>query len=113
MAGPLSPGPAAATRVPVLAMAGGADRLVPARLVRAYYDALPPDVPHGYLRIAGAGHGAYGTGCAGRQRTCGIVASYATSFFLAFLDGRRGASRLLDPRTPRAARLLLRTVRIP
>jgi predicted dienelactone hydrolase len=112
MAGPLRPENAGATRVPVLAMAGGADTAVPAGLVRTYYDRLPADVPHGYLQIAGATHGAYGNRCAA-QRTCGIVDSYATSFFLTYLDGRRSAGRLLDPTTPHPARVLLQTVRMP
>jgi dienelactone hydrolase len=109
MAGPLSTGPAGLTRVPVLAMAGGADTAVPAKLVLAYYHRLPASIPHGLLQIGGATHGAYGIRCAA-QRTCAIVASYATSFFLTYLDGRRGADRLLDPATPRPARLRLRTV---
>jgi dienelactone hydrolase len=106
MAGPLRPGNAAATRVPVLAMAGGADRLVPARLVHTYYDELPAAVPHFYVQIAGADHHAYGNGCAA-ERTCGIVESYATSFFRTYLDGIPSAGRLLDPHTPRSARVLL------
>jgi len=112
MAGPLRPGNASSTRVPVLAMAGGADTAVPARLVRAYYDELPASVPHGYLQIAGATHGAYGNHCAA-QRTCGIVESYATGFFRTYLDGLRSAGWLLDPSTPRPARLLLQTVLMP
>jgi predicted dienelactone hydrolase len=112
MAGPLRPGNATTTRVPVLAMAGGADNLVPPRLVRAYYDRLPAGIPHGYLEIAGADHGAYGNPCAA-QRTCGIVESYATSFFLTYLDGLRSAGSLLDARRPRPARVLLKTVRMP
>jgi predicted dienelactone hydrolase len=112
MAGPLRPGNAGATRVPVLAMTGGADTAVPSRLVRSYYDSLPAALPHGYLQIAGATHGAYGKNC-GAQRTCGIVASYATAFFRRYLDGRRSAGRLLDPRAPRSPRVLLRTVDMP
>jgi predicted dienelactone hydrolase len=112
MAGPLRPGNAGRTRVPVLAMTGAADRLVPSRLVRAYYDRLPARVPHGYLRIAGANHYAYGTRCAA-ERTCDIVDTYATSFFLTYLDGDRAAGRLLDPRTRRSARVQLKTVRMP
>jgi predicted dienelactone hydrolase len=106
MAGPLRPGPADTTKVPVLAMAGAADTLVPARLVRAYYDQLPATVPHTYVEIAGADHSAYGRHCAA-ERTCGIVASYATSFFLTYLAGLHGAGRLLDPATPRPARVRL------
>jgi poly(3-hydroxybutyrate) depolymerase len=112
MAGPLRPGNAGRTRVPVLAMTGVADGLVPSRVVRAYYDRLPASVPHGYLRIAGADHYAYGTRCAA-ERTCGIVDAYATSFFLTYLDGDRAAVRLLDPGTPRSPRLELKTVRMP
>jgi predicted dienelactone hydrolase len=112
MAGPLRPESASSTRVPVLAMAGGADTAVPARLVRTYYDELPASVPHGYLQIAGATHGAYGNHCAAQQ-TCGIVESYATSFFRTYLDGQRSAGRLLDPSTPRSARVMLQTVRMP
>jgi predicted dienelactone hydrolase len=112
MAGPLRPGNVSATRVPVLAMAGGADTSVPANLVRAYYDHLPARLPHGYLQIAGARHGAYGNSCTA-ERTCGIVESYATSFFLTYLDGLRSAGRLLDPHTPRPARVLLQTVGMP
>jgi hypothetical protein len=69
-------------------------------------------VPHGYLQIAGAGHGAYGNACTA-QRTCGIVGAYGTSFFLTYLDGLRRAGRLLDPSAPRVARVLLRTVGMP
>jgi hypothetical protein len=43
----------------------------------------------------------------------GIVASYATSFFLTYLDGVRSADGLLDPHRHRAARLSLRTVGMP
>jgi predicted dienelactone hydrolase len=100
MAGPLQPGPASRTRVPVLTMAGGADRSVPARLVRAYYDRLPAGIPRGYLQIAGAPHGAYGNKCAS-SGTCAIVDAYATSFFLRYLDGDRAAGRRLDPRIAR------------
>lgn len=112
MAGPLRPGNAGSTRVPVLAMTGAADGLVPSRLVRAYYDRLPASVPHGYLQIGGANHYAYGTRCTA-ERTCGIVDSYATSFFLTYLDGDRSAGRLLDPHAPRSPRVRLRTVRMP
>ena len=112
MAGPLRPDEAPATRVPVLAIAGGADSAVPAREVRAYYDRVPAGVPHGYLQIAGATHAAYGNHCA-KQRTCGIVQSYATSFFRRYLDGLRSAGRLLDPRTPRSKRVQLQTVGMP
>jgi dienelactone hydrolase len=112
MAGPLRPGNAGATRVPVLAMTGSADTAVPSRLVRGYYDSLPATIPHGYLQIAGATHGAYGKNCAAR-RTCGIVESYATAFFRRYLDGLRSAGRLLDPRTPRSSRVLLRAVGMP
>lgn len=112
MAGPLRPGNAASTRVPVLAMTGSADTAVPSRLVRSYYDSLPASIPHGYLQIAGATHGAYGNHCAAR-RTCRIVQSYATAFFRRYLDGLRSAGRRLDPRTPRSSRLLLRTVEMP
>ena len=69
-------------------------------------------MPHGYLRIAGGNHYAYGTRCAA-ERTCGIVDAYATSFFLSYLDGDRAAARLLDRRTPRSPRVQLRTVRMP
>ena len=112
MAGPLRPGNAAATRVPVLAMTGSADTAVPSKLVRSYNDSLPASVPHGYLQIQGATHGAYGKHCAAR-RTCGIVQSYATAFFRRYLDGLRSAGRLLDPRTPRSSRVLLQTVGMP
>jgi predicted dienelactone hydrolase len=112
MAGPLRPGNAAATRVPVLAMTGSADTAVPSRLVRSYYDRLPATVPHGYLQIADGTHGAYGKNC-GAQRTCRIVQSYATAFFRRYLTGRRSPGRLLDPRTPRSARVLLRTIDMP
>jgi predicted dienelactone hydrolase len=112
MAGPPRPGNARATRVPVLSIAGGADTAVPARLVRAYYDQLPARVPHGFLQIAGATHAAYGNHCAA-QRTCAIVQSYATSFFLRYLDGLRSAGRPLDPRAPRSSRVQLRTVGMP
>jgi dienelactone hydrolase len=112
MAGLLRPGNAGRTRVPVLAMIGARDRLVPSRLVRAYYDRLPASVPHGYLRIAGANHYAYGTRCSA-ERTCGIVDAYATSFFLTYLDGDRAARRLLDRCTPRSPRVQLKTVRMP
>jgi len=112
MAGPLRPGNAASTRVPVLAMTGSADTAVPSSLVRSYYDSLPATIPHGYLQIQGATHGAYGKHCAAR-RTCGIVQSYATAFFRRYLDGVRSAGRLLDPRTPRSSRVLLRTVGMP
>jgi predicted dienelactone hydrolase len=105
MAGPLRPGPADSTKVPVLAMAGGADTLVPARLVKTYYDQLPQAVPHGYAEIAGATHSAYGRHCT-VERTCGIVDSYATSFFLSYLYG------LHNP-PPRFARVHLQTVDMP
>jgi predicted dienelactone hydrolase len=106
-------GPAAASiRVPVLAMAGGADHLIPVALVRAFVSRLAATTPHGLLVIGGAGHGAYGDGCT-HGRTCGIVASYATSFFLTYLDGVRSADGLLDPHRHRAARLSLRTVGMP
>jgi dienelactone hydrolase len=112
MAGPLRPGNAGSTRVPVLAMTGSADNLVPSRLVRAYYDRLPASVPHGYLRIAGGNHYAYGTRCTA-ERTCGIVDAYASSFFLTCLAGERRAGRLLEPHAPRLARARLQTVRMP
>jgi predicted dienelactone hydrolase len=112
MAGPLRPDEAPATRVPVLAIAGGADTAVPARLVRAYYDRVPAGVPHGYLQIAGATHAAYGNHCAA-QATCAIVQSYATSFFRRYLDHLRSAGRLLDPRPPRPQRASLQTVGMP
>jgi predicted dienelactone hydrolase len=112
MAGPLRPGNASATRVPVLAMTGAADTAVPSRLVRSYYDRLPATVPHGYVQIAGGTHGAYGKNCAA-QRTCTIVQSYASAFFRRYLAGQRSAGRLLDPRTPRSPRVLLRTVDMP
>ena len=86
MAGPLRPGNASATRVPVLAMAGGADHAVPAPIVRAYYNLLPAAVPHSFLLIPGAPHGAYGKNCAA-YKTCGIVESHATAFFRRYLDG--------------------------
>jgi hypothetical protein len=69
-------------------------------------------VPHGYLQIADGTHGAYGKNC-GAQRTCRIVQSYATAFFRRYLTGRRSPGRLLDPRTPRSARVLLRTIDMP
>jgi predicted dienelactone hydrolase len=112
MAGPLRPGGAGRTRVPVLAMTGSADNLVPSRLVRAYYDQLPASIPHGYLQIVGGNHYAYGTRCAA-ERTCGIVDEYASSFFLTYLAGERRAGRLLGPGAPRPARARLRTVRMP
>ena len=112
MAGPLQPGPASRTRVPVLAMAGGADRSVPSRLVRAYYARLPATLPRGYLQIAGAPHGAYGDKCA-RYGTCAIVDAYATSFFLRYLDGDRAAGRRLDPHVARSPRVFLTTAGMP
>jgi predicted dienelactone hydrolase len=112
MAGPLSPGPAGQTRVPVLTMAGGADRSVPARLVRAYYARLPAGLPRGYLQIAGAPHAAYGDKCA-RYGTCTIVETYATSFFERYLDGDRPAGRRLDPHSARSPRVFLTTVKMP
>jgi predicted dienelactone hydrolase len=105
MAGPLRPGPADITKVPVLAMAGGADTLVPARLVRTYYDELPASVPHGYAEIAGATHSAYGRHCT-VEGTCGIVDSYATGFFLTYLYGLRNP-------LPRSPRVHLQTVDMP
>jgi dienelactone hydrolase len=112
MAGPLRPGPAASTRVPVLAMTGLSDTLVPSRLVRAYYAQLPSSVPHGLLQIGRADHSAYGDHCV-VEKTCAIVQAYATSFFLTYLDGLRSADRLLNPATQRPARLRLQTVRMP
>jgi predicted dienelactone hydrolase len=86
MAGPLRPGNASATRVPVLAMAGAKDTAVPARLVREYYDQLPKSVPHSFVLVPNGPHGAYGKNCA-TYRTCGFVESHATAFFRRYLDG--------------------------
>jgi dienelactone hydrolase len=112
MAGPLQPGPASATRAPVLTRAGGADRSVAPRLVRDYYDRLPAGLPRGYLQIAGAPHGAYGDKCA-RYGTCAIVDAYATAFFLRYLAGDRAAGRRLDPHVPRSSRVFLTTAKMP
>jgi predicted dienelactone hydrolase len=84
MAGPLRPGNASATRVPVLAMAGAKDTAVPARVVRTYYDQLPKSVPHSFLLVPNGPHGAYGKNCAA-YGTCGIVESHATAFFRRYL----------------------------
>jgi predicted dienelactone hydrolase len=86
MAGPLRPGNASATRVPVLAMAGAKDTAVPAAQVRAYYDQLPKSVPHSFVLVPNGPHGAYGKNCA-TYRTCGFVESHATAFFRRYLDG--------------------------
>lgn len=86
MAGPLRPGNASATRVPVLAMAGAKDTAVPAAQVRAYYDQLPETIPHSFLLVPNGPHGAYGKSCAA-YRTCGIVESHAAAFFRRYLNG--------------------------
>jgi hypothetical protein len=71
----------------------------------------------GELVVVGADepgeHGGVGATGHGEHRHPRIVESYATSFFRTYLDGVRSAGRLLDPSTPRPARLLLQTVRMP
>jgi predicted dienelactone hydrolase len=112
MAGGLRSADAARTRVPVLAMAGGTDTLIPAAGVRDYVSRLPASRPHAYLEIAGADHGAYGDHCVAED-TCGIVGAYASALFLTYLDHIRGADALLDPRKPHPDRVRLQTVRMP
>jgi len=69
------------------------------------------------LGVAGCGggtshaHASAPRAAAQAARSC--TGPYATSFFLTYLDGLRGAGRLLDPSTPRPARVLLQTVRMP
>jgi predicted dienelactone hydrolase len=99
-------------RVPTLALAGADDRLITANQVGVFAASLPAGTPHGFLVIRGAGHDAYGDDCA-RRRTCAIAATYATSFFLTYLDGVRGAGGPLDRRQLRDARLSLRTTGMP
>lgn len=111
MAGGSDPAMAAAIEVPTLAVAGGADRLVPTERVRSFADAIPATTPHGFAVIAGAGHTAYGDRCA-NFGTCSIVARIASAMFLIYLAGVPGASGPLEPPHP-APRVTLTAVGMP
>jgi len=111
MAGGSDPAMAAAIKVPTLAIAGGADPLVPIERVRGFADAIPATTPHGFAVIAGAGHTAYGDRCV-NFGTCSIVARTASAMFLTYLAGVPGASGPLEPPHP-APRVTLTAVGMP
>jgi predicted dienelactone hydrolase len=111
MAGGSDPSEAAAIKVPTLAVAGGADPLVPIERVRGFADAIPATTPHAFAVIAGAGHTAYGNRCV-NFGTCAIVARTASAMFLTYLAGVPGASGPLEPPHP-SPRVTITAVGMP
>jgi predicted dienelactone hydrolase len=111
-AGGTTAGPPEAIRAPTLAVAGSADTTVPADRVRRFAARVPAATPHGFLLIRDADHHAYDDRCV-RHATCAIVATYATSLFLTYLDGLRAAGAPLDPHRRHDPRVVLRTTRMP
>jgi pimeloyl-ACP methyl ester carboxylesterase len=78
-------------------VAGGADRIDPARLSEASYRALPRTTPRALLVIEGAGHGAFLDGC-GAARLCAVMRRTAAAFFITHLAHRLAPLRVDDAR---------------
>jgi predicted dienelactone hydrolase len=97
MAGGADRAATALIRAPTLMVAGGADRIDPARLSEASYRALPRTTLRALLVIEGAGHGAFLDGC-GAARLCAVMRRTAAAFFITHLAHRRVPLRVDDAR---------------
>jgi predicted dienelactone hydrolase len=97
MAGGADRAATALIRAPTLMVAGGADRIDPARLSEASYRALPRTTLRALLVIEGAGHGAFLDGC-GAARLCAVMRRTAAAFFITHLAHRRAPLRVDDAR---------------
>ena len=79
MAGGADPETARRIHVPVLALSGSHDRLIPTSIVRAFVAALPRATPRRLVVLPGAGHLVYTNACVA-SHTCGRVQALTSSF---------------------------------